>query len=332
MTLTPLPPHTYQNSESRKFTQEARGDYPVSQGTGPVENYLARLAPSARSAQRGALRRMAGVLAGEAVDPETFAWEGLTYPDIVRIREQLAAVLAPATLNRYAVAFRATMREAWALGLLDGETRDRLAFGFRNVRVGRLQAGRVLADGEVASLFTACAADPTPAGARDAAVVAVLLGVGLRRDEAARLQVEDLEASSFRVKGKGGVERLGPVTVTVRAWLDAWLAVRGRDPGPLFLAVRRGKVRRVGVGGAALWWIVKQRALQAGLAKPTTPHDLRRSSATAMLAGGADLAVVQRVLGHRNVQTTIRYDRRGDEAEHRAADLVHMPAPVGRGV
>ncbi len=301
----------------------------MSQDTGPVENYLARLAPSARSAQLGALRRMASVLAGEIVDPETFPWEAVTYSDIVRLREQLAAVLAPATLNRYAVAFRATMREAWALGLLDGETRDRLTFGFRNVRVGRLQAGRVLPRSEVEALFAACGRDPSPAGARDAAVVAVLLGAGLRRDEAAHLQVEDLDASSLRVRGKGDWSRLAPVTLTVRAWLDVWLEVRGRDPGPLFLAIRRGKVRRVGVGGAALWRVVKDRAKQAGLARPATPHDLRRSSATAMLEGGADLAVVQRVLGHRNVQTTIRYDRRGDEATQRAADLVPMPLPEG---
>ena len=298
-------------------------------GTTPAAIYLASQAPSARTAQRGALRRMASLLAGEAVDPETFAWERIQYAEVARLREQLTGLVAPATLNRFASALRGVLRETWALGLLDGETRDRLLHGFRNARVGRLQAGRVLAQPEVEALFAACGSDPSPAGARDAAVIALLLGAGLRRDEAARLQVEDLEATSLRVRGKGNVERLAPVTQTVQAWLDGWLGVRGRDPGPLFLAVRRGKVRGVGVGGAALWWVVKHRGLQASLARPVTPHDLRRSSATAMLEGGADLAVVQRVLGHRRIETTTRYDRRGREAEQRAADLVRMPAPGG---
>lgn len=303
----------------------------MSEGAGPAEIYLARQQPSARSAQRGALRRMAGLLAGEPADPETFAWERIRYPDVARLREQLTTLVAPATLNRYAAALRGVLREAWALGQLDGETRDRLLHGFRNARVGRLQAGRVLPEEELQALFGACTSDPHPEGRRDAAIVALLLGAGLRRDEVARLDVEDLhpEIASVRVRGKGNVERLAPLTAGVRAWVEPWLDARGRDPGALFVAVRRHKVRKARVGGAALWRVVKVRAQRAGLARPATPHDLRRSCATAMLDGGADLAVVQRVLGHRRLETTTRYDQRGREAEHRAAELVRMPAPGG---
>jgi len=303
----------------------------MTEGPGAVEIYLARQQPSARSAQRGALRRMATLLAGEAADPETYPWHALAYGEVAHLREQLTALVAPATINRYAAALRGTLREAWALGMLDGETRDRLLHGFRNARVGRLQAGRVLPEAEVQALFGACSSDPHPEGRRDAAVIALLLGAGLRRAEAARLDVEDLDAegASVRVRGKGDVERLAPLTSGVRAWVDGWLDARGRDPGPLFLAIRRHQVRTARVGAAALWRVVKRRAERAGLSRPATPHDLRRSSATAMLEGGADLAVVQRVLGHRRLETTTRYDRRGREAEHRAAELVHMPAPRG---
>jgi integrase/recombinase XerD len=307
------------------------GASPGAAAAGPAELYLARQKPSARTAQRGALRRMVRILAGEDVDPETFAWERIAYADVARLREQLVGEIAPATINRYGAALRGVLREVWALGLVDGDTRDRLLHGFRNARVGRLQAGRVLSQAELQAIFTVCSADAHPEGRRDAAVVAVLLGAGLRREEAARLDVEDLEASAIRVRrGKGDIDRLAPLTAGVRAWIDAWLDVRGIQAGPLFPPVRRHKIRAGRVGAAALWRVVRMRAQKAGLAKPATPHDLRRSSATAMLEGGADLAVVQRVLGHRRLETTVRYDRRGREAEQRAAELVRVPVP-GRG-
>src|SRR6266498_2981224 len=115
-----------------------------------------------------------------------------------------------------------------------------------------------------------------------------------------------------------------PPSGTVAA-LDAWLEVRGHGAGALFgRAVRGGRVgeRRLADEGVAV--ILRDRAAAAGVA-PFTPHDMRRTYISELLDAGADLATVQKMVGHESVTTTAGYDRRGDAAKRKAADLVHVP-------
>ncbi len=141
--------------------------------------------------------------------------------------------------------------------------------------------------------------------ARDVALMTLLYGCGLRIAEALSLNVRDARADVLRVVGKGSKERIVPVLPAVRAALSAWLAVhpRGADPAaPLFEGVR-GK--RLAAG-------VVQRRLQTfrrlnGLPEHATPHALRHSFATHLLAGGADLRSIQELLGHASLSTTQRY-------------------------
>ena len=297
----------------------------------PATTYLERQALSAGETQRSALRRMVLVLTGAPGDPEDYPWAGLTYADVTRLRAALVPALAPATVNRYLSALRGVLAEAWASGELDADSRGRLCFGLRNLRARQLARGRVLAASEVEAMFAACGRETSPAGPRDGAILALMLGAGLRRDEVSRLDVADvdLEGGSLRVLGKGRAERAVPASRIVAAWLEAWLAVRGRDPGALLLAVRRGKIRRTRIGPAAVWRVVGKRAKQAGLERRTSPHDCRRTNASEMLEAGADLAIVGRLLGHANVSTTVRYDLRGKAAERRATELLSLPAPGG---
>ena len=104
----------------------------------------------------------------------------------------------------------------------------------------------------------------------------------------------------------------------------AWLDVRGHDADALFgQAVRggRGGKRRLADKGVAV--ILSDRAAAAGVA-PFTPHDMRRTYISELLDAGADLATVQKMVGHESV-TTAGYDRRGDAAKRKAADLVPVP-------
>src|SRR5439155_4969981 len=112
-----------------------------------------------------------------------------------------------------------------------------------SVRGSNLLRGRALSSGELRALFTACSADKTPAGTRDAALLAVLYGCGLRRSELVALDRDDYdpETGGFRVRsGKGNKARISYASVGSRAAVDGWLVVRGSTPGPLFCPVNKG--------------------------------------------------------------------------------------------
>lgn len=124
---------------------------------------------------------------------------------------------------------------------MSAEDYHRIA-GVRNVRGSRLPAGHALTAGEIGALLDTCVGDETVVGARDAAIIALLYGAGLRRSEAAALDLAhyDSTASELKVLGKGDTERLVPLEAGVAAALDDWLSVRGTGDGPLLCPVRKG--------------------------------------------------------------------------------------------
>jgi integrase/recombinase XerD len=142
----------------------------------------------------------------------------------------------------------------------------------------------------------------------------VLYGCGLRASECAGLPLDGIRAdeSMLRVTGKGEKTRIVPFGGRCRDALAAWLdrgrptRVRGdgRDRGAAFLGPRGGPLRREDV-----WSIVKHRLRAAGIRKDASPHTLRHSFATHLLWGGADLRVVQAMLGHASLSTTQIYTR-----------------------
>jgi len=169
---------------------------------------------------------------------------------------------------------------------------------------------RPLTVDEVAAIVGAPADDGTPVSLRDRAILETLYGAGLRISELVGLDVDDvdLDEGSVRAVGKGSKERLVPLgRYGVRA-VQAYL-VRGRPAlaasrsgGALFLNQRGGRLTRQGCTN-----IVKSMARRAGLRKRVTPHMLRHSFATHLLEGGADVRVVQELLGHASVATTQIY-------------------------
>ena len=147
----------------------------------------------------------------------------------------------------------------------------------------------------------------TARGRRDLAVIELLYGCGLRLSELINLQRSDLEfeAGFVRVRGKGGRQRLVPLGRFAAEALKAHLeGLSNGDSQPdLVFHNRYGKA----FSRVALWKAVKRLVTLAGITKPVSPHTLRHSFATHLLVGGADLRVVQEMLGHADISTTQIY-------------------------
>jgi integrase len=206
-------------------------------------------------------------------------WASLRYQHTVAIRARLQERYAPATAKKLLAALRRVLHEAWCLGQIRADDYDR-ATDLGTIKAERRPRGRLVTDVEMAALLRACAGDPTPAGARDRAIIALLRGTGLRRAEAAALDLAnyDPETGGITVQsGRGQKDRIVYAPAGVRAPLDNWLVVRGAAAGPLFYGVVKGGklfIRRL--AGQAMAVICASRALEAGI-EPLTPHDLRRT-------------------------------------------------------
>jgi integrase/recombinase XerD len=166
---------------------------------------------------------------------------------------------------------------------------------------------------DVERLLEAAGFDGTPLALRDRALLEILYGTGARISEAVGLDVDDLADLADRdaviLRGKGGKERVVPVGSYARKAVEDYL-VRAR---PVLVAAGRGTPRLLlnARGGAlsrqSAWTILRVAAERAGLATEISPHTLRHSYATHLLDGGADVRVVQELLGHASVSTTQVY-------------------------
>jgi len=156
----------------------------------------------------------------------------------------------------------------------------------------------------------------------------LLVGCGLRRSEAVALDLAhyDVGEQTLRVRrGKGQRERLVPIVNGQQAALESWLEVRGSVGGSLLCPVSKsGRVDLRRMTSQAVYMRLAKRAEKAGT--PTfSPHDLRRTFISSLLDRGANIRAVQHLAGHANVATTTRYDRRGEQAKRKAAELLQVP-------
>lgn len=298
----------------------------------PALVYLARLAPGSRRTMAQALETMASILTEGRVDAETLPWGQLEYQHAAALRAALAERYSPASVNKMLSALRGVFKEAWRLGLMTAEDLARVS-DLPPVRGETLPRGRALSTGELRALFSTCRGG-TPADARDAALMGILYGGGLRRSEAVALDVADYnpESGELRIRaGKGMKDRLSYATNGGSAALEAWLAVRGDAPGPLLCPVdKAGRVTLRRMTAQAVLLILRRRAERAGVQR-FSPHDLRRTFVSDLLDSGADVVAVQKLAGHANVATTARYDRRGEQAKRKASQMLHVPYAPPRG-
>ncbi|GII03335.1 tyrosine-type recombinase/integrase [Planobispora takensis] len=300
----------------------------------PYRVYLDSLTSAeSRRTMRGCLDRLAALITGDddaggAGQP----WHLLRYEHTVRMRALMTERgWSPAYVNKHLVALRRVLREAWRLGQMTAEDYQRAA-DLPTVEHTRLPTGQHVPPEVVGAALAACD-DDSPAGARDAALLAVLYSTGCRRAEIAGLTLADYDpgARSLRVRGKRDKERMVYLTPQAVGRLERWLAVRGRPAGALFCPIGRHGSLRVRDGrpaamtGQAVADILARRMAQAG-AMPRTPHDFRRTFIGELLDAGVDLATAQALVGHSSPATTARYDRRPERRRREAVDRITLPA------
>ena len=217
---------------------------------------------------------------------------------------------SPATIHRKAACLRSFYRHLRREGILDSDPTASLSSPRRGRRLPQ-----VLTRGEV-DLLLAQPRGTEPTALRDRALLELMYACGLRASEAIGLEVADvdLEALVLRARGKGSRERLVPVGTTAAEAVSRYLErgrpalVGARAETHLFVNFRGGALTRQG-----LYKIVRRWATSAGLADRMSPHTLRHTFATHLLAGGCDLRSVQEMLGHADVATTQLYTHLSSE-------------------
>ncbi len=214
--------------------------------------------------------------------------------------------LAPTSLRRRAAAIRAFYRFAYGEGLIAKDVAAHLDLP----RQPRLLPDTLTVI-ETVALIEASGGEER---VRERALLELLYAAGLRVSEALWLDREDLsmDGAFVRVVGKGDRERLVPVGEVALDWLRRWIeggrvellspAAAAARGGPLFLGDRGRRLAR-----QQAWSIVRAAAIAAGLSGRVSPHTLRHSFATHLLEGGADLRIVQELLGHASISTTQLY-------------------------
>jgi integrase len=217
---------------------------------------------------------------------------------------------APATINLRLAAVRRIAYEAADAGLLSPE----LAAGIRRVkgmrRIG-VRLGNWLTPEQGRRLLES-ATPSTARELRDHAMVAMLIGCGLRRAELLALSLESIQRREEHwviadLVGKGGHVRTVPIPTWVKRTVDAWTAAAAISHGRVFRAINKaGRVWGDGMSPKVLWDVVRAAAARAAIDK-LAPHDLRRTCARLCHLAGGELDQIQFLLGHVSIETTERY-------------------------
>ena len=292
------------------------------------------LADNSLAAYRRDLRRYEAFLRERGVtDPATIGED--TVHTYVRHLESLtdddgARLLAPSSVARALVAVRSFHRFCAREGFVDRDPSE-------EVGAPRVPAGipKALDETEVDLLLGAVTGDD-PLAQRDRALLELLYGTGIRISEAVGLDLADLdlEDGTLRVLGKGSKERIVPLGRSARTAMqtylrDGRLVLRGartvrrsaRDADAVVLNARGGRISR-----QSCWTIVRRAGQRVGLDEHLSPHVLRHSCATHMLDHGADLRVVQELLGHASISTTQVYTKVSPERLRAAYEAAHPRA------
>jgi integrase len=275
------------------------------------------------------LDAIASLLTSGSCDHLSLDWSKLRYHHTSSVRSVLIQRYAPATANKMLSALKRVLKEAYRLDLLGADDYTK-AVDLPRISESRKLKGRALKRSEISALMQSCTNSGAPIDVRDAALIAILRGTGIRRAELCHLLLEDFDSNSGALQvrqGKGQKDRIVYLPQEAIAIVERWIAVRGRQPGPLLLPIRSsGRLQWRQLTPDAVLKIVQRRGRMAGI-ESFSPHDFRRTFCSDLLDAGVDIATVQKLAGHASPVTTAKYDRRGEETKRAAVQKLSFSHP-----
>jgi len=251
--------------------------------------------------------------------------EEVTRDHIIGYRNYLMERYAPATVALRLSVLSQLFEEARLRGIVE----ENPVKAVKRPRVPSESTTQGLTAKEATALLATCDC-ATVKGARDYAILRLMLYTGLRRSEVVNASWGDLRQERGHwvlcVVGKGGRLRKAKVQVSVKRALDEYLEMGGRAltaDSPLFVATQHNR-GEVPLSPRTVAQIVKRRAKRAGITKRITPHSLRHTAVTLALDGGATVRQAQYLAGHADPKTTMRYDRNRENLDDHASDYIRI--------
>lgn len=307
----------------------------TSEATSPVLRVATRIRnPKQRSDWLGRVRNLYAfhldVPVGSVTREEAqgFAWHQLTAEDAQSLQSSIyRRCTSQSSRNLYSCAGRAILRQCFKQGLISALRRDLLFDELYTRAVGPTTKRRRLSHEDIAALLHACSTVGTPlARARNTAIVALFRTSGIRISELVKLRLSDwdrVENTALLRDTKNGrnfLVLLHPVAVE---YLDRWARLRGTGDGPLFTSLNGGMKH---LDTVSVRWMLEQRRLAAGI-QPFGPHDFRRTFATDLLET-FDGMIVSKLMNHQKLDSTMRYDLRGEADMRSAVNHLTLPIPL----
>ena len=313
-------------SQQRLKSETLKLTAPVPLTLHPAAVYLDSLSFGSQPTMKQALDAIASRLTSGECDCLSLNWAALRYQHTSAIRAALKKQYAPATANKMLCALRRVLKEALRLDLIDPIDYAK-AVDLASIPQTRQLRGRALSSDEISNLIAVCDQSDHPLDLRDAALIGILRGAGLRRAEVIKLQLKDFNCQTGALaiqRGKGDKDRMVYLPETAISLVNNWLKVRGRTAGALLCPVRKGgKIQLRAMTSDAVLKILRRRAEQAGI-ESFSPHDFRRTFCSDLLDAGVDIVTVQKLAGHANPNTTAKYDRRGEETKRKAVQKLQF--------
>lgn len=285
----------------------------------PAETYLLSLNSNigARNSRR-LLNRMCFILTDKD-DLHSFDWSKLNYTLLLDLKTHfIEQGLNSGTINTYLANLKGVAREAWKLKTI--KTDDYLHIKEeRRIKYHQEPCGKAMNGKELKQLVRHCEKLNTLIGVRNAAMIALAYGAGLRVHELAKLKREEYNGKSIQFIGKGRKQRTQPLPYFVITILDKWLKLSKHiESDSIFLRVYKGnRLSNQTLHFGSIGKIFKRIEH-----KDFRPHDLRSSLATNLLDSNVDVILVSRLMGHSNINTTMIYDKRGEKAKEKAVELL----------
>lgn len=290
-------------------------DDAVAAQTNPAVMYLATLGSvQSRRVVQSRLSRFAKLL--QLDDWRQIPWREFDRPWLLLAKEALSIdQCSPDTINAALSMLKGVALQAWELKIISDHRYLRIK-NTKAIRGQRIPKRRWLDKADIVKLLDECLADDRIQGLRDAALLALLYGCGLRRSEVVGIDLEHMNSreESIRILGKGNKERIVYPPARALEMINEWIKDgRGDAPGALFCRIRKGgMVTLERLTDQAVYYITQRLILLTGI-ENFSPHDLRGSFISYLLDNGEDIKTVADIVGHADVRTTAGYDRRGEE-------------------